>query len=63
MASVLLHRVAPNDTLPELALAYYGSERYAASIYDHNRERIGRDPNHLNAGQDLVLPRIGALAL
>lgn len=61
MASVTFHRVGPNDTLPEISLAYYGTDRYAAAIYDHNRHVIGLDPNHLNAGQDLILPRIGAL--
>lgn len=61
MASMIFHRVGPNDTLPEISLEYYGTEKYAAVIYDHNRATIGLDPNHLNAGADIVLPRIGCL--
>lgn len=59
MSSVRIHRTGYNETLPLISQAHYGTPNFGGAIYDANRSIIGTDPNHLNPGQDLVIPHIG----
>lgn len=51
------HTVRPGETLPAIALCYYGTEDAWSYIYQHNRHNIA-DPNHLYIGQAIVIPHI-----
>lgn len=47
--------VRPGDTLIKIAKRFYHSESAWAAIYRANRDRIGPDPNNLNAGVALQM--------
>jgi nucleoid-associated protein YgaU len=49
------HVVIAGDTLPALAVRYYGDARRAGEILAANRERIA-DPAQLPVGAALVIP-------
>jgi nucleoid-associated protein YgaU len=48
-------RVAPGETLASLARRFYGDERMAQRIWEHNRDRL-RSPELVVAGMELRLP-------
>jgi nucleoid-associated protein YgaU len=48
-------RVAPGETLASLARRFYGDERMALQIWEHNRDRL-RSPDLVVAGMELRLP-------
>jgi nucleoid-associated protein YgaU len=56
------HRVAMGETLATIAQTYYKDPSRWAVIYQHN-ERYIADPNHLDAGQTLVIPHLVAPGL
>lgn len=49
------YEIRPGDSLRQLAFNVYGTPDYRL-IYDANRERIGRNPNHIEVGMVLDLP-------
>lgn len=51
------HTVNKGDTLSSIALLYYGKSNQWQSIYRANKHVIGNNPDHLNVGQVLTLPR------
>lgn len=50
--------VRAGDTLSSIALRFYGSARFAATIWDVNYRLIGGNPNAIYPGQRLTLPGI-----
>lgn len=48
-------RVAPGETLASLARRFYGDDRMAQQIWEHNRDRL-RSPELVVAGMELRLP-------
>jgi len=51
------HEVERGDSLNELALFYYGSRRFWPSIYNANKDVIGRDPDLIYPEQQLLIPK------
>lgn len=49
------YEIRPGDSLRQLATRIYGTPDYR-QIYDANRDRIGRNPNHIEVGMVLNLP-------
>ncbi len=49
------YEIRPGDSLRQLATRIYGTPDYRI-IYDANRDRIGRNPNHIEVGMVLNLP-------
>lgn len=52
------HRVAPGDTLWELARKYYGDATLWPLLYKVNRDRIGANPNLLKLNSVLDVPEL-----
>ncbi|MFW6032662.1 MAG: LysM peptidoglycan-binding domain-containing protein, partial [Phycisphaeraceae bacterium] len=53
------YKIAPGDTLSRIARRYYGDPGKWRVIYDANRQRIGSNPNTLQAGSPLLIPPAG----
>lgn len=54
------HTVGGGETLGHIALKYYGSavkEKWML-IYEANQDAIGADPNHLERGLVLKIPKL-----
>jgi len=51
------HEVVRGETLAKLALYYYGNYRSWRSIYEQNRRVIGRNPDLIYPGQQLLIPK------
>lgn len=51
------HTVRPGETLFSIAKAYYGNEKFAVYIYQHNDALI-YDPNRIYSGQILTIPHL-----
>jgi nucleoid-associated protein YgaU len=51
------YEVQRGDTLSKLALFFYGNYRFWRSIYNSNRSVIGREPDLIHPGQQLVIPK------
>ena len=51
------HAVLRGETLSKLALFYYGNYRSWRSIYRENKRVIGRDPDLIYPGQQLLIPK------
>jgi hypothetical protein len=60
-AGDLLHEVAPGDGLRLIAGYYYGDTRQWTRIWNANRDQL-RNPNRLERGSVLVIPRAVAPA-
>jgi nucleoid-associated protein YgaU len=56
-----LHTVRQGDWLSKLAKTYYGNEFKWPVIYEANRQTIGKDPNLIRPGQQLVIPPLPSL--
>jgi nucleoid-associated protein YgaU len=57
VASAESYVVKPGDTLRSIAEDRYGDASQWPRIYDANRDVIGPDPDALNAGTTLTIPR------
>ena len=51
------HTTKPGDSLFKIAKTVYGDGAQWKKIYDANKKIIGKDPNVINAGQKLVIPK------
>jgi hypothetical protein len=49
--------VAPGDTMRSIAQQAYGDPDLWPKIYAANREQVGADPNSLQVGEHLKIPR------
>jgi hypothetical protein len=52
------HVVATGDWLSKLAKTYYGDMYKWPVIYEANRDAIGKDPNLIKPGQQLLIPEL-----
>jgi len=52
------HTVRIGENLSDISICYYGTARYALTIWQHNRTIIGNDPNRLTAGLRIVIPHM-----
>jgi nucleoid-associated protein YgaU len=52
--------VKESDTLSHIALKYYGhaTKPYYMYLYEHNKELIGDNPNHVRPGLELEIPAL-----
>jgi nucleoid-associated protein YgaU len=48
--------VQAGDTLSKIALRFYGDGNMWPVIYQHNRERIGTNPDYIYPGLRLIIP-------
>jgi nucleoid-associated protein YgaU len=55
--SPFYHKVERGESLSKLAVFYYGHYRFWQSIYEKNRPIIGRDPDLIHPGQQLLIPK------
>jgi hypothetical protein len=55
-AGLRYHTVVSGDWLSKLAAKYYGNMHKWPVIYEANRAVIGRDPNLIKPGQQLLIP-------
>lgn len=51
------HTVSPNDSLWSIAVRAYGDGFQWTKIYQANKEKIGTDPNRIEKGTELTIPR------
>ena len=49
--------VRSGDSLSRIAQRHYGEAKQWTRIYEANRDLIGNDPNLIQPGQSLVLPK------
>lgn len=56
--SQAIHEVRFGETLWSLASRYYGNPTRWQLIYDRNRSRIGADPNRIQVGTKLIIPKL-----
>ena len=49
--------VKSGDSLSKIARRIYGDAKQWTRIYEANRELIGKDPDLIHPGQDLVIPQ------
>lgn len=52
-----VHEVVTGETLFRLSLFYYGNSRYWPSIYTENKNTIGKNPDRILPGQNLIIPK------
>ena len=54
------HVVQPGENLTMIAQSFYGSEHTAnwITLYNHNRELIGENPDIIQPGIELLIPDI-----
>ena len=57
-----IHEVRSGETLWSLASQYYGNPARWQIIYDRNRSRIGADPNKIQIGGKLIIPKLVPIA-
>ena len=56
-ASETMYTVASGDSLSKIAQRYYGDAQQWRKIYEANRELIGENPDMIQPGQKLRVPR------
>jgi len=52
-----IHIVRGGDTLTGISKTHYGTTAHWRIIYNTNRAKIGNDPNRVQAGSQLIIPR------
>lgn len=52
------YTVQPGDSLSKIAKRFYGDANAYMKIFEANKDRL-KDPNKIQAGQDLVIPAAG----
>ncbi len=52
------HSVKPGDWLSKIAKTYYGDMHKWPVIFEANRDVIGKDPNLIRPGQNLLIPAL-----
>ncbi|MEM7131948.1 MAG: transporter substrate-binding domain-containing protein [Chloroflexota bacterium] len=53
-----IHTVGPGETLASLALRFYSDQSRWQFLYEANRSQIGSNPNVLELGMELIIPRL-----
>ena len=56
-AEPTVYVVRRGDSLSRIAQRHYGEAKQWTRIYEANRDLIGNDPNLIQPGQSLVLPK------
>lgn len=51
------YKVTSNDSLWKIAQRVYGKGSLYMKIYEANKAKIGKDPNVIKAGMELIIPR------
>lgn len=51
------HTVLPNDSLWSIAVRAYGDGFQWTKVYQANKDKIGTDPNRIEKGVELAIPR------
>ncbi|NBC10498.1 MAG: LysM peptidoglycan-binding domain-containing protein, partial [Planctomycetes bacterium] len=55
-ANTVVHTVTAGENLSRIAAQYYDDPTQWNVIYNANRERIGSNPDRLQAGMKIVIP-------
>jgi LysM repeat protein len=62
LSPTAIHEVHAGETLWSLASRYYGNPSRWQLIYDRNRPRIGTDPDRIQVGTKLIIPKLVPIA-
>ena len=55
-AAPQMYTVQSGDSLSAISERVYGDAKYWTTIYEHNKDTIGGNPDLIQPGQELVIP-------
>lgn len=58
MEGDIIYILEPQDNLYLLAQRFYGNGNLWPLIYNRNKENIGENPEHIEAGMIIVIPTV-----